>query len=90
MQNNSVSKVLIIGAGPSGSIAGALLQNKGYQVTILERQQFPRFSIGESLLPQCMEFIQQAGMMEAVLNAGFQYKNGASFVYKDQQTEFSF
>ena len=83
-------KVLIIGAGPSGSIAGALLQNKGYQVTILERQQFPRFSIGESLLPQCMEFIQQAGMMEAVVNAGFQYKNGASFVYKDQQTEFSF
>lgn len=83
-------KVLIIGAGPSGSIAGALLQNKGYQVTILERQQFPRFSIGESLLPQCMEFIQQAGMMEAVVNAGFQYKNGASFVYKNQHTEFSF
>ena len=63
MTNNQLSKVLIIGAGPSGSIAGALLQNKGYQVTILERQQFPRFSIGESLLPQCMEFIKQAGMM---------------------------
>jgi flavin-dependent dehydrogenase len=90
MTNNSVSKVLIIGAGPSGSIAGALLQNKGYQVTILERQQFPRFSIGESLLPQCMEFIKQAGMMEAVVNAGFQYKDGASFVYKNQHTEFSF
>jgi flavin-dependent dehydrogenase len=90
MTNNQTCKVLIIGAGPSGSIAGALLQNKGYQVTILERQQFPRFSIGESLLPQCMEFIQQAGMLEAVVNAGFQYKNGASFVYKNQQTEFSF
>jgi flavin-dependent dehydrogenase len=85
-----VCKVLIIGAGPSGSIAGALLQNKGYQVTILERQQFPRFSIGESLLPQCMEFIEQAGMMEAVVNAGFQYKNGASFAYKNQRIEFSF
>ena len=47
MTNNSVCKVLVIGAGPSGSIAGALLQNKGYQVTILERQQFPRFSIGK-------------------------------------------
>ena len=90
MTNNSVCKVLIIGAGPAGSIAGALLQNKGYQVTILERQQFPRFSIGESLLPQCMEFIKQAGMMEAVINAGFQYKDGASFVYKNQHTEFSF
>ena len=90
MTDNQLSKVLIIGAGPSGSIAGALLKNKGYQVTILERQQFPRFSIGESLLPQCMEFIQQAGMMEAVVNAGFQYKNGASFVYENQHTEFSF
>jgi flavin-dependent dehydrogenase len=83
-------KVIIIGAGPSGSIAGALLNNLGYQVTILERQQFPRFSIGESLLPQCMEFIKQAGMMDAVVNAGFQFKNGASFVYQDQRTEFNF
>ncbi|MDD5578974.1 MAG: NAD(P)/FAD-dependent oxidoreductase [Methylobacter sp.] len=90
MATNQIGKVLIIGAGPSGSIAGALLQNKGYQVTILERQRFPRFSIGESLLPQCMAFIQQAGMLEAVMNAGFQYKNGASFVYRNQQTEFSF
>lgn len=83
-------KVIIIGAGPSGSIAGALLHNSGHQVTILERQQFPRFSIGESLLPQCMEFIQQAGMMDAVVNAGFQFKNGASFVYRDQHTAFDF
>jgi len=90
MANNKNSKVIIIGAGPSGSIAGALLQNKGYQVTILERRLFPRFSIGESLLPQCMEFIRQAGMMDAIVNAGFQYKNGASFVRKNQHTEFSF
>jgi len=82
--------VIIIGAGPSGSIAGALLQNKGYQVTILERQLFPRFSIGESLLPQCMEFIAQAGMMDAVVKAGFQFKNGAAFVYRNQYSEFMF
>lgn len=92
MTNNKNSKVeiIIIGAGPSGSIAGALLQNQGFQVTILERQLFPRFSIGESLLPQCMEFIKRAGMMDALVKAGFQYKNGASFVCKDLQTEFSF
>lgn len=83
-------KVIIIGAGPSGSIAGALLQNKGYQVTILERQLFPRFSIGESLLPQCMEFIAQAGMLDAVVNAGFQFKNGAAFAYREQRSEFMF
>jgi flavin-dependent dehydrogenase len=83
-------KIIIIGAGPSGSIAGALLNNLGYQVTILERQLFPRFSIGESLLPQCMEFIKQAGMMDAVVNAGFQFKNGAYFVYDDRHTAFNF
>jgi flavin-dependent dehydrogenase len=83
-------QVLIIGAGPSGSIAGALLKNKGYQVTILERLQFPRFSIGESLLPQCMAFIEEANMLPAVLNAGFQFKNGAAFAYKERYTEFLF
>ena len=89
MKNNK-TKIIVIGAGPSGTIAGALLKNQGFQVTILERQLFPRFSIGESLLPQCMEFIKQAGMLEAVVKAGFQFKNGASFVCRDQQTEFSF
>jgi flavin-dependent dehydrogenase len=83
-------KVIIIGAGPSGSIAGALLTNLGYQVTILERQRFPRFSIGESLLPQCMEFVKEAGMMDAVINAGFQFKNGAYFVYRDLHNAFNF
>lgn len=87
---NRKQKVIIIGAGPSGSIAGALLSNLGYQVTILERQLFPRFSIGESLLPQCMEFIKEAGMLEAVINAGFQFKNGAYFVFGDRHTAFHF
>lgn len=90
MTSSDKRKIIIIGAGPSGSIAGALLQNQGFQVTILERQLFPRFSIGESLLPQCMEFIKQAGMLDAVIDAGFQFKNGASFVHQDRQTEFNF
>ena len=87
---NQDFRVIIIGAGPSGCIAGALLKNKGYQVTILERHVFPRFSIGESLLPQCMEFINQAGMLDAVIKEGFQFKNGASFFRRDKHTEFSF
>jgi flavin-dependent dehydrogenase len=90
INKNNKGEIIIIGAGPSGSIAGALLKNQGFKVTILERQLFPRFSIGESLLPQCMEFIKQAGMLDALMNAGFQYKNGASFVYQNQHTEFSF
>ena len=58
--------VLVIGAGPSGAIASALLVRKGYNVRVLEKEVFPRFSIGESLLPQCMEYIEEAGMLAAV------------------------
>lgn len=83
-------QVIIIGAGPAGAIAGALLQNKGHQVTIIEREIFPRFCIGESLLPQCMEFIEQAGMLDAVYAAGFQLKSGAVFQHNSKQTEFCF
>jgi flavin-dependent dehydrogenase len=57
---------------------------------MLEREQFPRFSIGESLLPQSMQYIEQAGMLQAVVEAGFQYKNGAAFVRGDQYTSFDF
>lgn len=71
--------VLIIGAGPSGSVAAKMLHDKGYKVKVLERARFPRFSIGESLLPQCMVYLEQAGMADAVNNHGFQYKNGAVF-----------
>jgi hypothetical protein len=57
-----------------------LLRQQGRQVLMLERQQFPRFSIGESLLPQSMEYIEAAGLLQDVVEAGFQYKNGAAFV----------
>ncbi|MCK4840943.1 MAG: tryptophan 7-halogenase [Methylococcales bacterium] len=83
-------QIIIIGAGPSGSVAAALLQNKGHQVTIIERDSFPRFSIGESLLPQCMEFIEQAGMLDAVTEAGFQLKSGAAFLHDGKHSEFCF
>ncbi|POZ50047.1 NAD(P)/FAD-dependent oxidoreductase [Methylovulum psychrotolerans] len=83
-------KVIIIGAGPSGSIAAALLQKKGHQAIILEREVFPRFSIGESLLPQCMAFIEEAGMLQAVIEAGFQLKTGADFLCGDKRSEFYF
>ena len=82
-------EVLIIGAGPAGSVAAALLR-QGRQVLMLEREQFPRFSIGESLLPQSMEYLEQGGMLRAVVEAGFQLKNGAAFAQGEQYTEFDF
>lgn len=82
--------VLIIGAGPAGAVAAGLLRQRGIAVLVLEKETFPRFSIGESLLPQSMEYIEQAGMLRAVVEAGFQYKNGAAFVRGDRYTEFDF
>ncbi len=82
--------VVVIGAGPSGAMAAALLAKRGYSVRVLERQRFPRFSIGESLLAYTTELLQETGMLEAVLAAGFQYKNGAAFVRDGERSEFNF
>ena len=59
-------EVLIVGAGPAGAVAAALLRRQGRGALVLEREQFPRFSIGESLLPQSMEYLGEAGMLPAV------------------------
>ncbi|MGF6568349.1 hypothetical protein SAMN05443245_2694 [Paraburkholderia fungorum] len=82
--------VAIIGAGPAGAVAAALLRKAGRSVLVLERQHFPRFSIGESLLPQSMAYLEEAGMLQAVVEAGFQYKNGAHFIYRDKSSTFDF
>ncbi len=90
--NNTIdaTDIAIIGAGPAGSIAAGLLRQYGHSVTVLEHQHFPRFSVGESLLPQCMEFIRQAGMQESVEAAGFRFKNGAAFACHDKTGQFDF
>ncbi|WP_118780668.1 NAD(P)/FAD-dependent oxidoreductase [Neisseria lactamica] len=83
--------VAVIGAGPAGSVASALLRKKGYQVCVLEKQHFPRFVIGESLLPHCMEMLEEAGFADAVrAEPGFQLKNGAAFSWSSRYTEFDF
>jgi flavin-dependent dehydrogenase len=86
--------VIIIGAGPSGSVAGSMLIKKGYSVLIIEKQHFPRFSIGESLLPQCMAFLEEAELdhvlTEHAEQLGFQFKNGAAFHKKGKNSSFNF
>nr|WP_273823195.1 NAD(P)/FAD-dependent oxidoreductase [Pseudomonas asplenii] len=83
-------EVLVIGAGPSGAIAAALLKRNGHDVLIVERQHFPRFSIGESLLSHCLDFVEEAGMLDAVNAAGFQLKNGAAFAWGERYSAFDF
>jgi len=81
---------VVLGAGPSGAAAAALLHQRGHKVLVLERQAFPRFSIGESLLPQVMGLLEEAGLLRGVVEAGFQYKNGAAFQRGPRRTEFDF
>ena len=82
--------VLVIGAGPSGSIAAAIMNNAGLKVQIVEKMRFPRFVIGESLLPRCMEALEEAGLLEAVKAKGFQRKDGAKFVMDGSVCDFNF
>ena len=88
--NELQTDVVIIGAGPAGAVAAGFLRQQGRRVLVLEREEFPRFSIGESLLPQSMEYIEAAGMLRDVVEAGFQHKNGAAFAWGERYTDFDF
>ena len=66
--------VLVIGAGPAGAVASSLLHRDGFKVLVVEKQQFPRFVIGESLLPHCMDFLEEAGLLDAVAEQNFMQK----------------
>ena len=71
--------VFIIGGGPAGSIAAIKLRQAGYRVQVVEKVKFPRFVIGESLLPRCSELLECAGVLNAVEKSGFQFKGGVTF-----------
>jgi flavin-dependent dehydrogenase len=82
--------VLVIGAGPSGSVAASMVNKAGFKVKMVEKTKFPRFVIGESLLPRCMEALEDAGFIEALKSKGFQEKFGAKFVKDDKICDFNF
>jgi len=82
--------VLIIGAGPSGTVAASHLANQGYAVTIVERSKFPRFVIGESLLPVSMGHFEEVGLLSALKKKNFEIKSGALFTRNDVDCHISF
>ena len=78
--NDEYVDVLVIGAGPSGCVAAAYLHNNGFQVKVVEKNIFPRFVIGESLLPRCMDHFEEVGLLDCLKAQGFEKKYGARFI----------
>ena len=81
--------VIVIGGGPAGSAAATMLARKGWQVTLLEREQFPREHVGESLLPASIPVLEELGALDAVENAGFLKKYGATMVWGTGEVPWS-
>jgi flavin-dependent dehydrogenase len=83
--------VLVIGGGPAGSTAAALLAQKGYRVTVIEKARHPRFHIGESLLPANLPLLEKLGVADEVRTIGME-KWGAEFVspWHDHKQVFQF
>lgn len=75
--------VAVIGAGPAGSSAATRLAAVGLKVVVIEKETFPRFRIGESLLPHGNELLRETGVWSKIENAGFIPKYGASFHLAD-------
>lgn len=76
---NDLRDAVIIGGGPAGSVAGAYLARAGMRPLLLEKEQFPRFAIGESLLPCGNDILKDLGIWPELEKRGFLKKFGADF-----------
>lgn len=72
--------VVVVGGGPAGSAAAALIAQAGYRVALFEREQFPRYHIGESLIPQTYWPLERLGMIEKLRGSRFVRKYSVQFV----------
>ena len=82
--------VLIIGAGPSGCVAAGYLHKNNVSIKVVEKSKFPRFVIGESLIPRSMEHYQEAGLLDSLMAKGFEKKFGARFIRGEEVCLFDF
>ena len=81
--------IIVIGGGPAGSCASALLARQGLDVVLLERERFPRPHVGESLLPASIPILQNLGVMDDVKRAGFTVKRGATMIWGSDREPWS-
>ncbi len=76
----SLPTVIVIGGGPSGATAATLIAQRGYRVRLLERERFPRFHIGESLIPQTYWVLKRLNMLSKLKESKFIKKYSVQFV----------
>jgi flavin-dependent dehydrogenase len=82
-QSPETFDVIVIGGGPSGATAAALLAEKGRSVVVLEKEKFPRYHVGESLMPFCYFTLQRLGVLDEMEKHSFVKKHSVQFVTKD-------
>lgn len=82
--------VLIIGAGPSGCVAAGYLHKNNVSIKVVEKSKFPRFVIGESLIPRSMEHYEEAGLLDSLMIKDFEKKFGARFIRGEEVCLFDF
>jgi flavin-dependent dehydrogenase len=75
-----MTDVIVIGGGPSGSTVSTLVAQQGHRVELFERERFPRFHIGESLIPQTYWVLQRLGMLDKMKGSHFVKKYSVQFV----------
>src|SRR5690242_2430530 len=71
---------IVIGGGPAGSTAAAVLAMKGRRVVVIEKEKFPRYHIGESLLPYCYFTLERIGVLDRMKASAFTRKYSVQFV----------
>src|ERR1700691_1158365 len=84
------TQILVIGGGPAGSTAATLLAREGFDVTLAEREHFPRYHIGESILPSCLPILDLLGVRQRIEDHGFQRKGGAYFAWGPEEWSLTF
>jgi flavin-dependent dehydrogenase len=87
--NDTGFDVIIAGGGPAGSSTAGFLRQRGRRVLVLERERFPRFHIGESLLPFARDIWEELGVLEEI-DRRFIHKPGARFIHNESGATFTY